>query len=452
MAALAEILVAQGAVVSGSDVADRFYTDELLERIGVIPHVGFSAQHLDPHVTILVHSAAYGPDNPELAEAERRRIPRFSYTQALGALSKRAFSVAVSGVHGKTTTTAMIGALVDELQLPATVVVGSAVSAFGGSATLQRGNRFLIAETCEYRRHFLDFHPSVALITSIEPDHQDYFRDRADIESAFLELTRRLPPGGTVIVCADDEGAMRVGAAAQHERADLLVETYGRSGSATWRIVDERVEAGAAHFRIRGLDGAFRLRVSGRHNVLNAAAALAVMVTLCGGAGFNQDAAARALEQFSGTRRRCELIAQVGGVTVLDDYAHHPTAIRTTLAGLKEFYPQSRLLVSFMSHTYTRTAALFDEFAAAFTVADHVVVHEIYASARESARAGVSGSALAEAMAEWHPSVLFEPNFEAAAQHLARMACPGDIILTMGAGNNFQVGKRVVELLTEQHG
>ncbi len=457
MAALAEVLHHRGAAITGSDVADTFYTDTILRKLGISPFVGFSADHVGMDVELLVYSAAYDEDNPERAEALRRGIPQYSYNELLGILSRDVRSLAISGVHGKTTTTAMIGMMVDRWELPATVVVGSAVSGFGGTATLIHGEELFIAETCEYRRHFLHFHPDVVVITSVEADHLDYFRDAADVMDAFTELTLRLPTGGAVVYCADDEGASIVAERAGKERRDIRFIPYGFTAAGEGEISDYRVVPGKQIFRMAGLDRAlhrdegirWEIGVPGRHMVLDAAAAITALHVL---EPTRDDTAVtrwrEALADFSGTRRRSEIVADTAGVLILDDYAHHPTAIDTTLRGFREFWPDRRIIVDFMSHTYSRTAALLDRFARAFGSADVVFLNDIYASAREHNHGGITGESLARAVADHHGDVRYIPSFTEAAEEIGKELRRGDIFVTMGAGDNFRIGTMVAEILS----
>lgn len=447
MAALAEILSAEGAVLTGSDVAERFFTDDLLAAIGVVPSIGFDAAHIPRDAAVLVYSSAYPADNPERAEASRRGIPQYSYTEMLGALSRNRRSLAVSGVHGKTSTTAMIGSMVRESDLRATVVVGSAVPSFGGSATLRRGRELFIAETCEYRRHFLDYSPDVLLVSSVEADHLDYYRDADDVADAFVEFGDRLPDGGTLIYCADDPGAGRVAARLTAARPDLVMVPYGFSVSGDGHVAEPTVSAGAQSCAVQwdGRLHPFSLSIPGRHMALNAAAAIVSIALLTGSPV--TEAMIAGLSAFRGTRRRSEIIAEVGGVRIIDDYAHHPTAIRTTLAGFRAFWPGRRIVVDFMSHTFSRTRALLAEFATAFEAADILFLNDIYASAREQNVDGLTGRDLADAVARNHPDVRYVPDFGAAARDIAGALRPGDIFVTMGAGDNFRIGTDVATRL-----
>lgn len=436
MTALTEILVRAGARVAGSDIAEVFYTDALLARLGVDVHTGFDAAALPDAADLVVYSAAYDPEaNPQLLAARERGLPLLTYTEALGELSVGRTALGVSGVHGKTTTTAMIGGLVKHLGLPGAVLVGSAVSEFDGMSTYSGGQDFFVAETCEYRRHFLDFHPDIIIVTSVEPDHLDYYRDYADIRDAFISYTELLPAGGTLIYCSDDKGAREVAAAASKRRPDITLSAYGHGAEGPFGIDEVEMMPGRTRFRLRGFDHDFDVRVPGEHNVVNAAAALAAVSALAG--RIDEAAAARALGSFAGTRRRSEVIGEAGGVLFLDDYGHHPTAIRMTLAGLRRFYPDRRLVVDFMSHTYSRTAALLEEFAGCFADADEVILHEIYASAREAFDGSIDGRDLADAVSGRHGYVRYIEKVHDAAGVLRESLRPGDLFLTMGAGNNW---------------
>lgn len=452
MCALAELFVAAGAGVSGSDVAERFYTDAILEGLGIAA-APFDADNVGAEVELVVHSAAYRPDaHPELLRAAARGIPVLNYPEALGAYSARMDSSGIAGVHGKTTTTAMAGALAKGLGLEATVLAGSAVSSFGGRCTWRGGGRFFIAETCEYRRHFMRFSPRRIVLTSVESDHQDYYPDYASILSAFVDYIDRLPAGGLLIYCADDPGAAEAAGSAAGRRPDLRLIPYGFKASGPYAIRSYEVRDERARFTLGLSDRAFALRVPGRHLALNAAAALALCLSLADEAGLEGgegrlDAARAALEAFAGTKRRSEILGEARGILFMDDYAHHPAAIKATLAGLREFYPGRRLVVDFMSHTYSRTSALFDDFAGAFGDAALLFCNKIYASAREAPMPGVDGRSLCDAIRKSGVDARYveEPleALEAAAAELR----PGDLFVTMGAGDNWLLGAQLYAMM-----
>ncbi|MDR1787567.1 MAG: UDP-N-acetylmuramate--L-alanine ligase [Treponema sp.] len=400
MSALAELYLRQGVAVAGSDTADVFYTDAILRELGIPYREGFDPANIPAGTELVVHSAAYSPrTNSELAAALERGIPLLKYSEALGAYSAGFDSSGIAGVHGKTTTTALAGVLARAAGLDAQVLAGSAVGAFGGRSTLWLGSRFFIAETCEYRRHFLDFHPRRIVLTSVQSDHQDYYPTYESILEAFIEYCLLLPEGGELIYCADDPGAVSAAEAAA-SRKSITLTPYGFSASGPFRIEGYTVPpaGGEGRFTLSGYPCSFRLKMPGRHIALDAAAALALTASLSRAQGIAllPEALAAALAAFTGSKRRSEILGEAGGVLFMDDYGHHPEAIRATLEGLAAFYPGRRLVVSFMSHTYTRTAALLDGFAAAFDAAQVVILHKIYASAREVYEGGVNGRTLYE--------------------------------------------------------
>ena len=446
--ALAELMYEAGLKVSGSDTPEVFYTDVILKNLNIPYHEGFDAAHIDHNIDLLIHSAAYSADsNPELAEALRLGIPVQKYTDALGQWSAKFDSAGICGVHGKTTTTAIAGALMRSVNIPAQILAGSAVTDFGGKSTLNLGNEFFVAETCEYRRHFMSFHPKHIVLTAVESDHQDYFPDYESIRDAFIDYCRLLPPGGELIYCADDPGASEVARIIEKENRGIVLIPYGFTACGDYRIVTYEVENERAVFALAGFSGEFKIRIPGRHQALNVAAALALTAVLAENKFDEQkiQSIKTALENFRGSKRRSEIIGEAGGVLFMDDYGHHPTAIKTSLEGIKSFYPSRRLIVSFMPHTYTRTSALLDEFAAAFGAADVLFLHKIYASARETYSGGVNGMTLCEKIAAVRSSeTLFyidEP--QDAFEPLCKILKPGDLFITLGAGNNWPLGEKL---------
>jgi UDP-N-acetylmuramate--alanine ligase len=460
VSALAELLTAAGVSVSGSDTADVFYTDAILKSLGIPYYESFAPEHIPDDTGLVIYSAAYSPENNcEMAEALRRGIPVMKYTDALGAWSARFESAGIAGVHGKTTTTALAGALVHAAGLPAQVLAGSAVSSFGGRSTLNNGDRYFIAETCEYRGHFLSFHPKHIVITAVESDHQDYFPTYESIRAAFVDYALLLPEGGSLIYCADDQGAREVVELVKKEvkKEDRGIRfiPYGFSAEGRYRIAGYRVEHEKAYFDAGVCAGPFTLSVPGKHNALNAAAALALIDTLSPGLFAEPSMTRRikrGLDMFHGSKRRSEILGEKEGVLFMDDYAHHPTAIAATLAGLKEFFPRRRLVVSFMSHTYTRTAALLDEFAVSFAKADVVILHKIYASARETYEGGINGETLFEKTRAFKKDgVYYIHEHEEAAPFVRSILQPGDLFVTMGAGDNWKLGRHLFNAESEPH-
>ncbi len=458
MAALAEILSEGKAILSGSDTAETFYTDAILASLG-IPVLPFSPENVESEVRLVIHSAAYPRDrHPELLAAESRGIPVLSYTEALGDLSRRFDSSGIAGVHGKTTTTAIAGTLLRGAGSSATILAGSAVAGFGDRSTLILGDRFFVAETCEYKRHFLSFSPSRIVLTSVESDHQDYYPDYRSIHEAFFEYASLLPPRGLLIFCADDPGAVEVADRLRSSRPDIRLRGYGWKALGPWRLEYYELEKERARFKVSAFEVEFRLRIPGRHIALDAVAALALADCLVreefgeGLRGSRLDAVRDALEGYSGSRRRCEILGEARGVLFMDDYGHHPTAIRKTLEGLREFYPHRRLVVDFMSHTYSRTRALMDGYADAFGAADELVLHRIYPSAREAPDDASTDEILRKKMEKRHPGMQYYENPLDAAAPLQSFLRAGDLFLTMGAGDNFRLGRRLYEEFSKEEG
>lgn len=465
MAALAELFHRQGAIVSGSDVEDVFYTDTILSDLGIPYYKGFAEEQLPEDADVVIYSAAYDvASHPELAKAQRlgreRKKDLLVYPEALGFLSQKQKSFSIAGVHGKTTTTALCGALVQGLGLKGSVLVGSGVNSFGNKSTYSGGNDFFIAETCEYRRHFMDFSPRKILLTSIEADHLDYFKDYHDIFSAFLDFAKKLPHRGGIVYCADDAGASDMVDTLLNERLDLHASAYGFSAYGDFEITRQWVEDGYNCFTLKGFSGMefdgqdaetiFKLSIPGRHVVQDAAGAVALLCSHLKDQGINYKTMgqqiADALLLFKGTRRRSEIVGETeDAILFIDDYGHHPSAIKTTLQGYREFYSGRRLIVDFMSHTYSRTASLLDEFASSFGDADIVILHKIYASAREEYNGTISGIDLFRLTSDQHKNVMYYEEVEDAFDYANDLLMPGDVFITMGAGDNWKLGRQLYE-------
>jgi UDP-N-acetylmuramate--alanine ligase len=475
--ALAELIHGMGVKARGSDTNEVFYTDEILRALGIPFYETFDAAHITGPIDLVIHSAAYSEENNvELAEAARKKIPLMTYPQALGAFSAGFDSTGIAGVHGKTTTTAMAGCLVRGLGLPGRVLVGSAVADFaaadfapanfGGRSTWAQGDKYFIAETCEYRRHFLLFHPKRIVLTAVESDHQDYYPTYESIRDAFVEYCRLLPPGGELIYCADDPGAVEVAGIIEGEgRGAIALVPYGFTASGDFHISSYRVENERAFFRVNVFNLELVLPVPGRHQALNAAAAIALVSSLLKKESaessnnhrheLTQFAVKKALEEFKGSKRRSEIIGGAGGILFMDDYGHHPTAIKTTLEGLRGFYPARRLVVSFMSHTYTRTAALLDDFAASLAEADVLFLHKIYASAREQFDGIINGRSIMEkieSLTAKKAEVYYTDEPIDAFEQLKKILKPGDLFLTLGAGSNWPLGVKLFEYFNAASG
>ncbi len=490
MAALVEILHHRGAVVTGSDVSERFYTDEIIERLG-ISALPFSEKNISEKIQFVVYSSAYRPEkNPDLAEAKRRSIPCLLYTEALGSYSSRAYSCGICGVHGKTSTTGICGTVLKELPLASQVLAGSIINSFGNRCTYtspmvsekKDSRNIFVAETCEYQRHFMSFCPNKIVLTSVEPDHQDYYPTYADIRDAFVDYIMKLPVGeGTLIYCADDPGAVETAKIAAKKRPDIKLVPYGTAADGDYRLAFGRVEDEKNAFGISLFDDAracfsaeedetspqFYLSVPGEHEVRDAVAAVALCSELLRDSGRNPldfyGEIKKGLSNFRGGKRRSEIVgrARLGSADVvfIDDYAHHPTAIRTTLEGFRKFYSGRKIVVDFMSHTYSRTEALLSEFASSFSAADTVVLHKIYSSARENpSDFTITGRTLFDEVLKHKSDVhYYEEILDAKEFLLSELARPlpdggGYLFVTMGAGDNWKIGVEILEELKKLGG
>ncbi|MDR1748852.1 MAG: UDP-N-acetylmuramate--L-alanine ligase [Spirochaetaceae bacterium] len=456
MTALAEICNSRGAVLSGSDVSERFYTDDILEKLNIPPVTPFSSDNITGDIALVVYSSAYKPEeNPELIAAAERGIPCMMYSEVLGALSAASYSCGIAGVHGKTTTTGLTGSILRELNFPAQVLAGSVITSFGDSCTLNLGHDYFVAETCEYQRNFLRFHPRKILLTSIESDHQDYYPTYESILAAFKEYIELLPDFSEIIYCADDPGVIEAVKFIFTDRPDLVYIPYGEKAMGDFKLVYRGLKNEKQVFTLEGFSGEFRLCVPGRHNARNAAGAVALALALL---REKNDAVTPAdieriragLLSFRGAKRRSEVVGNAAGILFVDDYGHHPTAIATTLLGLKEFYPGRRLVVDFMSHTYSRTAALLSEFASSFGAADEVILHKIYGSAREKYDGNVTGRKLYSKTHCRHPNVRYFEEVMDAETYLRSNLKKNDLFVTMGAGDNWKLGKALFGYFSEQ--
>jgi UDP-N-acetylmuramate--alanine ligase len=449
MSALAELLVDLGANVSGSDTDEKFYTDEILDRLRIKYYENFDDARIDSSIDLVAYSAAYAPEiNPELRKAISLGIPIKTYPEMLGELSSGTDATGIAGVHGKSTTTAIVGTLVKAMRLPASVIAGTAVPTFDDRSTVSLGHGFFIAETCEYRRHFLSFHPDRIVLTNVDLDHTDYFAGMDDIENAFVSYCERLPSHGELIYCADDPGAARVAQRVGVGKSTLTVTPYGLTADGPYRIRDVSTGEGTTRFLVDALSASCELRVPGEHNVLNATAAIALIFSLWRkmyGRDYDvpADLVSRALYSFAGSRRRSQIVGERDGILILDDYGHHPTAISKTIKGFRDFYPGRRIVVDFKPHLFSRTKDLFDGFVAAFDGADVVILHEIYSSARETS-GEMTGADLYRAVRRRRGNVHYFDDVMEAEAFCRELLAPNDVFVTMGAGDNWSLGRALL--------
>ncbi len=443
VSAIAKVFHRDGHAVTGSDLDRSPVTDELL-RLGIEVILGHRPGNVPPGAALVVCSAAIKPGHVELDAARRLGIPVLKYAQVLGRLMAERRGIAVAGTHGKTTTTAMIAHVLVHAGLDPTMVVGGSIPSLGGTSRVGRGE-LMVAEACEYDRSFLNLRPTFAVVTNIEEDHLDYYRDLAEIRDAFRCFAGLVPPRGRIFVCAEDPGAV-----AAVSGLGAAVETYGIDApEATWRADDLDLARGLPRFRLvhEDLDaGRVELRVPGRHNVLNALAAIAVAHA----AGVPIKVAARAIATFPGVNRRFQVLGQIGGAAVIDDYAHHPTEVRAVLRAARQRFPGARRIAVFQPHQHSRTRHHLADFAAALAEADEVVVPDIFFSRdSEADRAAVSARDLVQALERRGVAARHIPGFEAIAAHVRQSARPGDAVCVMGAGDVYRVAYLLAALAGE---
>jgi len=435
MSGIAEILLNLGMKVSGSDLRRTPVTDRLAQ-LGATIYEGHEAGHV-AGATVVVTSSAVGAINPEVVEAHARKIPVIQRAEMLAELMRLKYGIAIAGMHGKTTTTSMVASVLAAGGLDPTVVVGGRVDALGSNARLGT-TQYMVAEADESDRSFLKLSPILAVVTNLDREHMDCYHDMADVERAFLEFMDRVPFYGAVTACIDNPLL-----AAILPRVRRRVFTYGISPDANYRL--EFLEAAQGTYSrflvttAAGPLGPFELHVPGRHNVLNATAAVAIAHQL----EVAPEKIAEGLNHFRGVDRRFQQRGQVRGVTVVDDYGHHPTEIRATLAAAREC-GHKRIFVVFQPHRYTRTLDLLDEFSGAFTDADTVIVLPIYAASEEPIP-GVTAERLASRIQG--PTVHYAPEFGEAVQLVAAQVREGDLILTLGAGSVSHLAPQILAAL-----
>jgi len=440
MSGIAEVLLNLGYQISGSDLK-LSPTTERLARLGAKIREGHAASNIGGAKAV-VYSSAIDPENPELLEARRLKIPLIARGELLAELMRLKYGIAIAGSHGKTTTTSMTATVLNSAGLDPTVVVGGKAASMGGSNARVGQSEFLVVESDESDGSFLKLSPILAVVTNIDREHLDHYASIVEIRAAFLEFIQKVPFYGAAILCLDDENVQHI-----LPFINRRTITYGRSNHAALQIVDAECGAFESRFTVQGRRqdlGKFHLRVPGMHNVLNATAAIAVGLEL----DIPLDTIRQGLAAYTGVDRRFQTRGQARGVTVIDDYGHHPTEIRATLAAAK-LCNFGRVLAVFQPHRYTRTQHLLDEFAKSFHQAEIVFVLDIYA-ASEHPIPGVTAEVLVQRIRDFgHQSAEYTGSIEQTANAVVRQARDRDLVLTLGAGNVWQVGDRVLEKLRE---
>ena len=436
MSGLAEILMGEGFTVSGSDAKESPLTKSL-EAKGAKIFYGQRASNIMDTTEAVVYTAAIHPDNPEFAKAKEKNLPMLTRAQLLGQIMRNYDTpIAISGTHGKTTTTSMVSHILLEGKCDPTISVGGILPAIGGNIRVGESETF-VTEACEYTNSFLSFFPKISIILNIDADHLDFFKDLDDIRHSFRRFADLLPSDGTLIINADIPDYQEI-----TKELPCRVVTYGLEQEADYQAKDITFDKyGHASFTVYKngrKTGSYYLRVPGMHNVSNALASIALGHLL----GLTEEVIIKGLGSFTGTDRRFQYKGEVAGVTVIDDYAHHPTEIEATLHAAGN-YPHQKIWCVFQPHTYTRTKALLPEFAKALTLADHVVLADIYA-ARETDTLGISSEDLQKCIQELGTPCEYFPTFDEIENFLLENCSRGDLLITMGAGDVVNIGEHLL--------
>ena len=436
MSGIAEVLHENGFVVTGSDMGEGQVID-YLKHLGIRVDGKHEAKNV-ADADLVVYSSAIPYDNPELVEARARRIPVIRRAEMLGELMRMKYTLAIAGTHGKTTTTSIVGEIWEEAGLDPTIIVGGVVKGKGSGAKVGKGD-YLIAESDEFDRSFLSMMPSSAIVTNIDADHLDTYENIDEIKDAFVQFINKIPFYGQAILCIDDPNVQQI-----YSKVRKPVITYGFSRQAKYRIDNLRFEKGYPVYEIfndgKSL-GEFRLQIPGRHNVLNATAAVALAME----EGISVEVARKAVAAFEGVQRRFELIGEKNDILVFDDYAHHPTEATATLQGFRDAFPERRVIVAFQPHLFSRTRDQHEAFGSAFANCDVLLCTDIY-PARERPIEGVTGAMVSDsALAFGHRNARFVGDQMNLLPILKEELRPGDVVVLMGAGNIYKLGEKILE-------
>ena len=441
MSGIAEVLLNRGYLVTGSDLKLSPITARLVS-LGARVSQGHSKDQLD-EVDLVVFSSAVKKNNPELSEAQRRKIPTIPRAEMLAELMRMKYGITVAGTHGKTTTTSMIAAVLGNGGLDPTVVLGGRLDTFGSNAKLGTGE-FMVVEADESDRSFLLLSPTVAIVTNIDEDHMESYSSVEDLKNTFIEFVNKVPFYGVVVLCLDDTVARSI-----VPKIKRRVITYGFCKEADLHITNTSHQGLKSEFFLhnRGnLVGRFKLKIPGKHNILNAVASIAVGLDL----GISVEALRFSLTNFSGVDRRFQLKGTINGITVVDDYAHHPTEIAVTLDAAKQLQPD-RLVVVFQPHRYTRTQYCFEAFVKVLQAADLIFLTDIYAAGEESIK-GLTSNKLCNAIRkDGHRHTYYLNNLTEIASQLSSHLKEGDVLITMGAGNIWTAGESILKKLSKKY-
>ncbi|MDE2218049.1 MAG: UDP-N-acetylmuramate--L-alanine ligase [Patescibacteria group bacterium] len=410
VSAIARMMIGEGKMVSGSDLSQSLITEELGKK-GAKIFIGHSADNVEEDVDLLVCTPAVAEENPELKKSREMNILTLSYPEILGLISKNKFTIAVSGTHGKTTTTAMIGKILEDAKLDPMIIVGSLMNGSRSNFVAGKGD-YLVVEACEYKKSFLNIDPKIIIITNIDNDHLDYYGNMENLKKAFADFASKLPEDGYLVCDPNDENLEDV---ARRTKAEVV--DYAK------------------------IKADFNLKIPGEHNVKNAKAAMTAAKIL----NIDDKKAIKSLNEFFGTWRRFEFKGKTKkGVLVYDDYGHHPTEIKATLKAAREFFGKKKIFCVFQPHLYSRTKLLLEDFGKSFANADEIILADIYA-ARESNDESINSKILAEEIIKNGGKAVYAESFEKIENFLDGNAKKGDVIITMGAGDVLKIGENMIK-------
>lgn len=441
MIALVEIFKKMGKEVLGSDTEEKFFTDEILKELGIQYHEGFKEENIEKenNIDLVIYSTAYFPEsNPELKLAKEKGLPTLAYPEAIGELMKNKFGIAVCGTHGKTTTTAMLTLAMQATGANPTAIVGSKIKQIGSNA-LMGNSDFFVIEADEYQDKFQYYNPMVVVLTSLDYDHPDYFKNFEDYKAAFKKFIKKIPKHGFLVVWGGSADTLEVAREAQCKI--IIYDNLSQTNQGLINdIKDELEKDGKKNVEFINTPLSLNLKVPGKHNLLNATAALAV----CQQLKLDERKVNESLESYQGAARRFEHVGRYNGAVVIDDYAHHPEEIKATLKTVQTEYPSKEIICVFHPHTFTRTKVLFSQFAQSFDKADKIIILDIYGSAREK-QGGVSSKELAEEMKKFNKDAENLPTIKDAVEYLKEEVDSRNVIVTMGAGDGDKLAKMLVD-------
>jgi UDP-N-acetylmuramate--alanine ligase len=439
--AIVEILNSAGVEVSGSDTEEKFFTDKILDNLGIKYFEGFSSKNIPEEVDLVIYSTAYNEkNNPEFQEAKKRNLPMLSYPEILGELFNKKYGIAVCGTHGKTTTSALLSVALKNTEVDPTAVIGSRVIEWGSNALIGEGEFFVI-EADEFQNKLKFYDPKAVILTSLDFDHPDTFKDFGEYKKAFVDFVKKIPKSGFLVVWGDSVVTNEV---AKNCSGEIIRYGFHADNDViVSKVLSETGESQKFSIKFFGKDlGIFETNLIGDHNLLNAAAVIGVCCKL----NLDAEKFREGIKNFQGTSRRFEKIGERNGAILIDDYGHHPEEIQATLKGARGIYPDKNIIAVFQPHSYSRTEALLQEFSQSFESADQVLVLDIYGSAREN-YGKISSNDLSELINKYNRGkASYMPKIEEAFDFLKDKINSEDVVIAIGAGNGWELLEKLKEI------